>query len=185
MSKPKLNAWQITQKELIIKDRFLSLYKYITVNPLGKKGYFWVAKRPKPFFVVIIPIIKPNTTLIIGQYRPPIQQITWEFPMGAVSDVNDPQKAAQIELKEETGFTAQKLKLIGQFYQAAGLLDQKAYVFAAYNLQPGSPQPEGNEYFETQIITFDKLEQMIQNGQIICGITIAAYYLFKNQKKHV
>lgn len=185
MSKSKLTDWQITKKELIIKDHFLSLYKYTTINPLGKKGYFWVAKRFSPFFVVIIPIIKSNTTLIIGQYRPPIQQVTWEFPMGAVSNINNPQKAARIELKEETGFTAQELKLIGQFYPAAGLLNQKAYVFVAYNLQPGPPQPEDNEYFETQIISFDKLEQMIQNGQIICGITIAAYYLFKNQKNHV
>ncbi len=184
MSKPKLNAWQTIHKKLVIKDRFLLLYKYTTINPLGKKGYFWVAKRPTPFFVVVIPIIDSNTTLIIGQYRPPVQQVIWEFPMGAVTNINDPRKVAQIELKEETGFTAQRIKLLGQFYPASGLLNQKTHVFAAYNLQPGPPQPQGNEYIKTQTTTFDKLEQMIQNGQIICGITIAAYYLFKNQKDH-
>ncbi|KAH3762257.1 ADP-ribose pyrophosphatase [Pelomyxa schiedti] len=58
--------------------------------------------------VDILPIIKqrgkPNSLLLVTQYRPPVGTHSLEFPAGLVDKGETPAQAALRELKEETGF---------------------------------------------------------------------------------
>lgn len=58
--------------------------------------------------VAIAPIIrhpsKPPSTLIILQYRPPVEGTCVEFPAGLIDEGETPEQAAIRELKEETGY---------------------------------------------------------------------------------
>ncbi len=181
-SQPPLDDWKITAKKLVIKDKYLRLFKYTTINPLGKRGYFWVAKG-KSDFAVIIPLLNDQTTLLIGQYRPAVEKIMWEFPMGAVNNQKDMAQTALTELREETGYIPQKLVKLGELYPAAGLLNQKGHVYLAREISFVGSAPEGNEYLETKKVTFPQLEEMINKGEVDCAITIAAYYLFKSKNQ--
>jgi ADP-ribose pyrophosphatase len=46
----------------------------------------------------------PLSTIIIRQYRPPIQAYCIEFAAGLVDNIETPGMAALRELKEETGY---------------------------------------------------------------------------------
>ncbi|KAG6845040.1 hypothetical protein H0H87_001377 [Tephrocybe sp. NHM501043] len=48
----------------------------------------------------------PVSTIIIEQYRPPIDKFIVELPAGLIDDGETPEQAAYRELEEETGFTA-------------------------------------------------------------------------------
>jgi ADP-ribose pyrophosphatase len=58
--------------------------------------------------VAIAPILrhpsKPPSTLIILQYRPPVEATCVEFPAGLIDAGETPEQAAIRELKEETGY---------------------------------------------------------------------------------
>jgi len=47
---------------------------------------------------------RPPATIIILQYRPPVDAICVEFPAGLVDAEETPERAAERELKEETGY---------------------------------------------------------------------------------
>ena len=58
--------------------------------------------------VAIAPILrhpsKPPSTLLVLQYRPPVEAICVEFPAGLIDEGETPEQAAIRELKEETGY---------------------------------------------------------------------------------
>ncbi|KAK5123780.1 hypothetical protein LTR85_002416 [Meristemomyces frigidus] len=58
--------------------------------------------------VAIAPILRhpnrPPSTLIILQYRPPVEAMCVEFPAGLIDEGETPEEAAVRELREETGY---------------------------------------------------------------------------------
>lgn len=58
--------------------------------------------------VAITPILRhpsrPASTMIILQYRPPVEATCVEFPAGLIDEGETPEQAAIRELKEETGY---------------------------------------------------------------------------------
>jgi 8-oxo-dGTP pyrophosphatase MutT (NUDIX family) len=59
--------------------------------------------------VAIVPILKhpskPVSTMIIVQYRPPVEAFCVEFPAGLIDEGESPEEAAVRELREETGYS--------------------------------------------------------------------------------
>lgn len=94
--------------------RWLSLKTIDYTDEEGVSRKWDVASRTTkqenvPDAVVIIPILKSTKqksidTLLVQQYRPPIQAYSLEFPAGLIDKGEDAKKAAVRELWEETGY---------------------------------------------------------------------------------
>jgi ADP-ribose pyrophosphatase len=82
------------------------------------------------------------------------------------------------ELVEETGYLAGRLKPLGNFYTSPGVLSEKMYAFAAYDLEQGKAQLEEYEEIEVQPTGLDEAIEMIIDGQIHDGKTIATLLMY-------
>src|SRR5213079_2244404 len=67
--------------------------------------------------------VTPNGTFpLVRQFRPALEEFTLELPSGHVDLGESPEQAARKELREETGFVANELILLGSLSPDTGRL---------------------------------------------------------------
>jgi 8-oxo-dGTP pyrophosphatase MutT (NUDIX family) len=129
---------------LVYENRWLRLREDQVRRRDGSEGIYSVLERAE--FAVICPV-QDGVVHMVEQFRYPIGQRSWEFPMGTWEwreDV-DPRDLAAGELREESGLHAGTLIEIGRVFQAAGYSDQAGRVFFATDLRQGETALEHEE----------------------------------------
>lgn len=143
----------------------------------GLRGTFYL--RESPPFSIIIPKLSGDKFIMVRQDRFAANKTSLEFPMGHVQGKN-PKQAAIQELKEETGYSAKKIKQIYSFHISPAWSTAVGSVFIAERLIPGKPNLEPYEEITVSIINEENLVEMIQKGQIFDGATILSYFIYKS-----
>lgn len=140
-----------------------------------------------PGAVVLIPVqetaVSPEI-IMISQYRRAINETILELPAGTREWDEDWLACAQRELREETGFRADKIILIGEFWPSPGLSNELMRLCLATGLHPDPLPGDIDEEIEVKPMLLNTLVDMAKNGQIldaksIVGILKAADYLAK------
>ncbi|KAK4542454.1 hypothetical protein LTR36_006706 [Oleoguttula mirabilis] len=101
--------------------------------------------------VAIAPILRhpnrPPSTLIILQYRPPVEAMCVEFPAGLIDEGESPEEAAVRELREETGYEGKMVTI-------------------EVNLKEGDAEPEQHldegEHIERRVVPLTELYDTLQ-----------------------
>ena len=79
---------------------------------------------------------------------------------------------------EETGYLAGRLVSLGNFYASPGILSEKMYTYAAYDLEKGQTALEDDEEIELAPMDWTEAMEMLQRGDIHDGKTIATLLMF-------
>ena len=127
-----------------------------------------------PGAVLVMGFLDDGRVLLIRNWRYVVGQTLIELPAGTLEKGEDPLKCAERELLEETGYSAGKIKPLLNFFTAPGLLSERMYVFAAYDLQKQATALEEGEEIEVLPTEWKEAVAMAINGQIQDGKTIAA-----------
>lgn len=177
--------WQILKKQIVHQNPWFYIEKILIKRPDGSRGPYFILKRFNPFIVSIIQD-KQGKIVLIKQFRPPLMAETWELPMGAINKNEQPIKAAQRELGEETGLQASNWQKIGEFYIAVGHTDQRGLVFLGHNPQKTNKRfnsDEGEIISRVRGFSLAELVKQIENGKIKDGPTMSALFLAKKYLK--
>lgn len=129
--------------------------------------------------VGIIAITPENKVILVKQFRKAIEKELWEIPAGKIEIGENPKDCAIRELKEETGYSAEKIKLIHKFYTSAGFSNQKIYIFLAENLILGEQNFDEDEIIEVKEFEMDEVYKMIQKNEIEDAKTSIGLLLIK------
>lgn len=131
-----------------------------------------------PGAVLILPILPDGQIVLIRTFRYAVQQWLYELPAGTLEKGESPMNCAGRELVEETGYLAGRMAPIASFFTSPGILSEKMYAFAAYDLQSGESALELGEQIELAPVTWDNAIDMIRTGQIVDGKTITALLMY-------
>lgn len=120
---------------------------------------------------------------LVRQYRYAYKEELFELPAGKLNAGEDPMQAALRELSEETGLQAEKIKLLSVFYPTPGYTNEKIYIYEAEGLKKGKEHLDDGEFLDALYIPRSEVLEMISDGRIRDGKTIAAVLLSELRKK--
>ena len=132
-------------------------------------------------FVSVIPVSDKGRTAIIRQHRFAVNQEMWEFCRGGVDDGENMEQAAIRELAEELDIHTDRVEKIGCFYPETAVIEACGDVYVAYVddavLDRINPNINEDQITARRVLTLGELDQMIDRGEIPCGMTLATYGL--------
>ena len=114
------------------------------------------------------------------EYRYPVARRSWSFPQGGFphGETGTPEELARMELAQETGLRARRLRTLGKLTAAHGMSSQRCDYFLATDLTQGPPDPEPEELgIRAAWFPREEFEEMTRDGRITDDSTLAAYAL--------
>lgn len=116
-------------------------------------------------YVTILAQTNEGKVVILKQYRPVVEDYTFEFPSGHLEEGETPAQAVIRELKEETNCEYENVILMGEVIPDTGRLENRLWAFYAGNVVINDfPHPDENDGIEVNLVSTDKLFNMINEG---------------------
>lgn len=128
-------------------------------------------------------LVQDKKVLLVKQYRYVYGKEIYEIPAGKMEKGEDPEKAAERELEEETGYRAEKLVHALDIYPTPGYTDEIIHIYFADNAHFTAKNPDEDEFINCEFIPLNGVLKMIESGEICDAKTIAAVYKYSYEQK--
>ncbi len=159
--------------ELMFDGRVLHAYKDTIRIPNGGTSTREYCRHGGA--VAVVPLTDDGRVVCVRQYRYALGRVTLEIPAGKLDSIDeDHTEAALRELREETGYTTDRLTPIGNLATSPALLTEIIYLYLAEHMTPGPVDPDEDEFLELVEIPLEELVNMILAGEIEDAKTQAA-----------
>jgi len=126
-----------------------------------------------PGAVAIVPMLDPETVVLIRNQRPAIGRALWEVPAGTLEPPEPAETCAHRELVEEIGYRAERMEPLGTFYTTPGFCTERLSGFLAEGLEHVGQALEPGESITVEPVAWAEAMAMIETGRIEDGKTIA------------
>ena len=123
--------------------------------------------------VVILPLDGDGNVTLVRQFRYAHGRVLLEAVAGKLEKGEEPFPAAQRELREETGFTAERWDFLGAIETSPGFLTEKLYLYLARGLTKGELSLDEGEFLEPVRYSLEEAAAMAADGRIDDAKTLA------------
>jgi len=172
------NPWTVLSTEIKYDNPWLTLFHHNVLNPNNNPGIYGKVHF-KNYAIGIVVLDEDYNTYLVGQFRFPLSNYSWEIPEGGGSRLLEPLESAKRELLEEVGIEALDWQLIQELDLSNSATDEVAYTFLARNLRYKKAQPEDSEQLIIKKLPFESFYQMVEKGEIRDAISVSACYKVK------
>lgn len=129
-------------------------------------------------WAMVIPLTPDGQVVLIRQYRHGVRQVVLEVPGGVLDPGETTEAGAVRELREETGYAAEKIRVVGRMFPNPALNNASGHVLLADGCRRvGEPQFDPLEQIEVVLRPLADIPAMIASGEIRHGLVIAAFAL--------
>lgn len=150
----------------IYQGKIIDLQVDDVTLPNGKTAKRELIKHPGA--VAIIPITNDNKILFVKQYRKPLEKTLLEIPAGKLEEGEEPEKTAERELEEETGYQAESLTYVTSFYTSPGFANELMYIYLTKDLKKLAEPVAGDEdeFVEVVALSLEEAKAHVKNQDI-------------------
>jgi ADP-ribose pyrophosphatase len=133
---------------------------------LRRRGKWEFASRANDIRAVVILAEYEGKVILIDQPRVGPDCRCVELPAGLVGDQDPdatPETTAVKELEEETGFTAERIERLGEFYASPGMLSESFTLVRAHGVtRIGEGGGDDNEDIAVHLVTRSEIPNFIE-----------------------
>jgi ADP-ribose pyrophosphatase len=132
-----------------------------------------------PGGVTILPQLPDSRFVFVRQFRKAVETSLIEAVAGTLHPGEDPAQCALRELREETGYEAERLDRLGVIAPAPGYTEERLHLYYA-SLRPdgGALSPDEDEKIEVVFLEPRQVDAMLLSGEIWDAKTLAAWHLW-------
>ncbi|MBI5240333.1 MAG: NUDIX hydrolase [Elusimicrobia bacterium] len=124
--------------------------------------------------VGVLPFLDKDTVVLVRQYRYPVGEVTLEMPAGKLDAGEKHIICIKRELREETGYTAKRIKHLLDFWPTCAFSDECIRLYIATGLKPGKVSPDHDEFIEAVAIKYKDALDLVWEGHIKDSKTVIA-----------
>ncbi len=140
-----------------------------------RDGRWEFVERCGGIHAVVIVAEHDNKVVLVEQVRVPLgNRKCIELPAGLVGDEDDKgvEETAIKELEEETGFTAERIEVIGEFFSSPGMVAEGFTLVRAHGLHRiGEGGGNDHEDIEVHLVPRDRITEFVSMKRAEgCGI---------------
>ena len=155
---------RVVKTTLVYQGRIISLFREVLA---WRHHHFARETIRHPGAVVIVAFSDTAHVVLVRQYRHAVGRYLLEFPAGTLDAGETRTQCARRELEEETGWSAERVERIGQFFAAPGVLSEQLTLFVASGLTRVTARPEPDELLQSFITPFKSVISKVRTG-VIC-----------------
>lgn len=171
---------KLISSERIYEGKILNVRRD-TVTALKGQAYREIVEHNGA--VAMVAIMDNGDMVMVKQFRYAMGRVSLELPAGKIDKGElDPVGAAIRELKEETGYTAQTIKHLGQINPSTAYSEEVIHIYLMTDLIPGEQKLDEDEAVEVVEIPFDEVYEMAAQGKLSDAKTLAGVMMTKEQR---
>lgn len=127
----------------------------------------------------VVPVDGEGNVYLVRQFRAPLEKVTLEIPAGKLDHPGENRlEAAQRELREETGFSADSWKKLTDLATTPGFCSEVISIYLARSLHSGKTDFDEDEFLNLVKMPLSQAVDQVMAGEIcdsktICGLLMA------------
>ncbi len=169
------NPWKVVTSKVVYQNPWMQVREDTVVTPTGDNGIYGVMESNDSVMITVLN--DQNQLYLVRTFSYPSGSWNWELPGGG-GDKQDPVEASKRELEEETGILANTWDRLGQTRVCNGFMTECMTTYLARDLSFNGDKEVSNEQIEAAtFFTMNKIDEMIENGDINDGQSITGIYL--------
>ncbi len=114
----------------------------------------------------VLPVDEDYNIVLLRQYRYAYDSVILEAPAGKIDPGEQPEAAAQRELREEAGLSADKLVHLGEMLPSVGYTDEVIYLYLAFDLAQSQQDLDEDEFVEPVRLPLTQALEMVVKNEI-------------------
>jgi 8-oxo-dGTP pyrophosphatase MutT (NUDIX family) len=170
------NPWQTLSSREVYDNNWIKVREDTVVRPDGERGIYGVVHFKN--IAVGVLALEDEEMYLVGQYRYTLESYSWEIPEGGCPEGEEPLRAAQRELEEETGLRAERWDKLCVAHLSNSVSDELAIIFLASGLMQGEHDPEGTEQLNVRRVHVDEAIRMTLAGEITDAMSLLAIFQY-------
>lgn len=176
------NPWKTIASREVYKNNWIRVREDQVIRPDGNPGIYGVVEAR--LAVAVLAVDAEQQIVLVGQFRYPLQNYSWELIEGGSEDQEQALETAQRELQEEAGLVARQWEPLGkEIHLSNSFSAERGVIFIARDLTEVPQSPEPTEILQVRRFSLAAVLDMITSGEITDSLTIIAIMLWQQKNK--